>query len=297
MDGERVVITGATGFIGRALTRALLAQGATVIALAREKPGRRLGEGVVEGAEVVEVDLRYAAGVRRAVEAAQPTLAVHLAAVGVTDPFLPVGEALRGNLDSTINLLKAVSGRCRVIVARTPGEVDSINTYAAAKAAAWQFCKMYQRTQGWPITAVMPFQVYGPEQPAKTIIGAAVTAAKAGENFPTTPGEQMRDWVYIDDVVAGIIAASRAGRIDGRTIELGTGVGTSVREVVEKVFKLAGQGRPLIGALPPRPGEPPSQIADAGLTEQLIDWRAGVGLDEGLKKVIETSNDKRETSP
>ncbi len=286
VNGERVLITGATGFIGRALTRALLADGATVTALVRERPGRRLGEGVVEGAEVVEVDLRYAAGVRRAVESAQPTLAVHLAAVGVTDPFLPIGEALRGNLDSTINLLNAVFGRCRVIVARTPGEIDSINTYAAAKASAWQFCRMFQRTQGWPITAVMPFQVYGPGQPAKTVVGAAVSAAKAGEDFPTTPGEQMRDWVYIDDVTAGIIAASRASRIDGRTIELGTGLGTSVREVVEKVFKLAGQGRPLIGALPQRPGEPPSQIADADTTEQLIDWRARVSLDEGLRRVI-----------
>lgn len=297
MNGERVLITGATGFIGRALTRAWLADGATVTALVREKPGRRLGQEVSQGTEAVEVDLRYAAGVRRAVEAAQPTLAVHLAAVGVTDPFLPIGEALRGNLEATINLLNAVSGRCRVIVARTPGEIDSINTYAAAKAAAWQFCKMYQRTQGWPITAVMPFQVYGPGQPAQTIIGAAAAAAKAGESFPTTSGEQVRDWVYIDDVVAGIIAASRASGIDGRTIDLGTGVGTPVREAVEKVFKLAGHGRPLVGVLPPRPGEPPSQIADAEMTEQLIGWRARVSLDEGLRKVIETSNDKRETSP
>ena len=286
MDGERVIVTGATGFIGRALTRAWLADGATVTALVREKPGRQLGQGAPQGAEAVEVDLRYAAGVRRAVEAAQPTLVVHLAAVGVTDPFLPIGEALRGNLEATINLIKAVSGRCRVVVARTPGEIDSINTYAAAKAAAWQFCRMFHRTQGWPITAVMPFQVYGPEQPAKTVIGAAVTAAKAGDNFAATPGEQMRDWIYIDDVTAGIIAASRAGRIDGRTIELGTGVGTSVREVVEKVFKLAGQGRPLIGALPQRSGEPLSQIADADIAEQLIGWRAKVGLDEGLRRVI-----------
>jgi nucleoside-diphosphate-sugar epimerase len=296
VNSERVLITGATGFIGRALTRALLAQGATVTAFAREKPGRRLGEGVPAGAEIVEVDLRYAAGVKRAVEAAQPTLAVHLAAVGVTDPFLPIGEALRGNLETTINLLKAVSGRCRVVVARTPGELDSINTYAAAKAAAWQFCRMFQRTQGWPITAVMPFQVYGPGQPAKTVVGAALSAARAGEDFPTTPGEQMRDWIYIDDAVAGIIAASRADAVDGETIELGTGLGTPVREVVEKVFKLAGQGRPLIGALPQRPGEAPSQIANADRTEQLISWRARVSLDEGLRKVIETSNDKRETS-
>ncbi len=218
MSGERVIVTGATGFIGWALTRALLAEGAQVTALVREKAGRRLGEGVPEGVEIAEVDLRYAAGVKRAIEAAQPTLVVHLAAVGVTDPFLPLGEALRGNLEATINLLNAVSGRCKILVARTPGEIEAINTYAAAKAAAWQFCRMYQRTQGWPITGVMPFQVYGPGQPAKTVLGAALAAARAGDGFPATSGEQMRDWVYMDDVVAGIIAASRASGVEGETV-------------------------------------------------------------------------------
>ncbi len=59
-----------------------------------------------------------------------------------------------------------------------------------------------------------------------------------------------------------------------------------MREVVEKVFKLIGRGRPLLGALPLRPGEAPTQIANADRTEQSIGWRAKVGLDEGLRRVI-----------
>jgi len=286
MQGERIVVTGATGFIGRTLTKALLAEGAKVTALVREKPGWPLGDGVLEGAEVIEADLRYAAGLKRAVESAAPTLAVHLAAVGVTEPFISVKEALRGNVEGTINLLNAVGGRCRVIVARTPGEIDTINVYAASKAAAWQFCRMYHRTQGWPITAVMPFQVYGPGQSPKTVLGAAVSAARSGDSFPTTSGEQVRDWIYIDDVVDGILATARGKNVDGETVELGTGIGTAVSTVVTRVFQLARRGRPIIGALPPRPGEVPVQIADADRTEQVIRWRAKVGVEEGLRKII-----------
>jgi nucleoside-diphosphate-sugar epimerase len=276
----RVVVTGATGFIGRALTKRLLDDGATVIAFVLPEPLQR--SLVVEGAEIVDCDLRYANDARRAVESASPELVIHLAAVGVTDPFLPIHDALRGNLEATINLIKAINGACKLIVTRTPTEYDSMNVYAASKAAAWEFCKMFFRTQNFPITAVMPFQVYGRGLTGRSVLGAALKAARAGENFPTTSGEQVRDWIYIDDVVEGIIATSRAQNVEGQTIELGTGVGTPVRDVVKKIFDLAGRGQPLIGALPQRPGEVAQQIADAARSEKLIGWRAKVGLDEGL---------------
>ncbi len=288
LKSERIFVTGATGFIGRALVRRLVNDGAAVTALVRERPGQSRRGDVPDGVAIAEVDLRYAAGVARAVNEADPTLVVHLAAAGVTDPFLPVHEALRGNLDATINLLKAVAGRCRVLVARTPGEREALNVYAAAKAAAWAFCQMYRRTEGWPIVGVMPFHAYGPGQPAHTLVAAAVRAAKAGERFPTTSGEQVRDWVYLPDVVEGFIAVARANVIEGDTVELGTGIGTPVREVVERIFKLAGQGRAIIGVLPQRPGEAPSQIADAARTGQLIGWRAQISLDEGLTRLLTT---------
>ena len=281
---QRVVVTGATGFIGRALTRRLLDDGATVIAFVLPEPLQR--SLVVEGAEIVDCDLRYANDARRAVEAASPELVVHLAAVGVTDPFLPIHDALRGNLEATINLIKGINGACKLIVTRTPTEYDSMNVYAASKAAAWEFCKMFFRTQNFPITAVMPFQVYGRGLSERSVLGAALKAARAGENFPTTSGEQVRDWIYIDDVVEGIIATSRAQNVEGETIELGSGVGTPVREVVKKVFDLVGRGQPLIGVLPQRPGEVAQQIADAERSEKLIGWRAKVGLEEGLRKII-----------
>ncbi|MEK7442342.1 MAG: NAD(P)-dependent oxidoreductase [Chloroflexota bacterium] len=282
--GKRIVVTGATGFIGRALTKRLLDDGATVIAFVLPEPLQR--SLVVEGAEIVDCDLRYANDARRAVEAASPDLVVHLAAVGVTDPFLPIHDALRGNLEATINLIKAINGACKLIVTRTPTEYDSMNVYAASKAAAWEFCKMFFRTQGFPITAVMPFQVYGRGLSERSLLGAALKAARNDESFPTTSGEQVRDWIYIDDVIEGIVATSRAQNVEGETIELGTGAGTPVRDVVKKVFDLVGRGQPLIGALPQRAGEVAQQIANAERSETLTGWRAKIGLDEGLKWMI-----------
>jgi nucleoside-diphosphate-sugar epimerase len=119
------------------------------------------------------------------------------------------------------------------------------------------------------------------------VLGAALQAARAGQNFPMTQGEQKRDWVYIDDVVTGILAAVHAQNLEGRTVDLGTGLATSVREVVTRLFeRVGGRGQPLVGALAPRPGEVPLQQAAAAETERLIGWRAAIELDDGLQRFI-----------
>lgn len=285
--GRRVLITGATGFIGRRLTPRLMELGAQVTALVAGDLPRRSEMGWAESVDWREADLRYREGVRRGVQAARPEVVFHLAAAGVTDPFLPVEAALRTNLAGALNLLESVRGQARVVVARTPGEVHCTNVYNTSKAAAWAFCRMYHRTQGWPIVGMMLFQTYGPGQPAEALLPAALAAAREGRDFPLTPGEQVRDWVFIDDVVEALLCAGLASELDGESLEVGTGVGHSVREVVERVYALVDSpARPLAGALPYRPGEVMHQVADAERTRARLGWRAKIGLEAGLKRLL-----------
>jgi UDP-glucose 4-epimerase len=102
-----------------------------------------------------------------------------------------------------------------------------------------------------------------------------------------TPGGQVRDWIYVDDVVGGLLSALCRPLSPGTTVELGTGVGTSVAEVVERIYTLCGSpGRPLPGALAPRPGESSRQVADALRARQLLGWQAMTSLDEGLRRLL-----------
>lgn len=288
-----VLVTGATGFIGCHLVRHLVEAGREVTILVREAYG--MGE-PLPGAlavlrpqiQAVYADLRNVKLTVRAVEEAAPEQIVHLAAAGTTDPFLPVNDALRHNLQGTLNLLRAAFEKTfttrQVIVARTPGERSAMNVYAASKAAAWNFCQMYARTQLWPIHGAMIFQAYGSGQPEKTLIPAAFSAAMAGDDFPMTSGEQKRDWIHVHDVVEGIAAMMRCEPQPGTTVELGTGQVASVVEVVRHIYALAGcGGRPRPGALPDRPGETPVQVADAGSTRALLGWEANLSLPRGLR--------------
>ena len=102
-----------------------------------------------------------------------------------------------------------------------------------------------------------------------------------------TSGEQARDFVYVEDVAAGLLAAAAAPDIAGESLDLGTGVAQPVRQAVERVWELAsGTGSLLPGALPYRSGEVMRIVANADRTAQLTGWRAQVTLDEGLRRTI-----------
>ena len=242
--------------------------------------------------QVVYADLRNFQLTSRAIAAAEPTHVIHLAAVGVTDPFLGLDTALRHNLNGTINLIRACfekrQGVQQLIVARTPGERTNMNVYAASKAAAWNFCEMYGRTHHWPIHGAMIFQAYGPGQSPRNLIPAAITAAQAGQDFPMTSGAQQRDWLYSDDLVTGLWAMLQAELSPAETVELGSGKTASVAQVVQQIYEIVGgAGRPLIGTLPNRPGEETVQFANAPQTRQQINWQAATPLKTGLAQTIQ----------
>ncbi len=299
MGRPRILITGATGFIARSLVPKLMEEAEVILLLLEE-----FGSGTPLPApldklrpnlETVYADLRNYQLTARALRQARPDKVIHLAAVGVSDPFLNVNTALSHNVTGTLNLLRAcfeADGMdvSQLVVARTPGERTAMNVYAASKAAAWSFCRMYAHTAQWPIQGAMIFQAFGPHQPPHLLIPAALQAALAGEDFPMTTGEQEKDWIYIDDIVAGFQALLRAELLPGTTVELGTGRATRVADVVEELYGIVRHGgRPIIGAIPNRPGEAPRQIADAKQTAATINWRAGLSLSEALRKLVNSA--------
>lgn len=291
----RVFVTGASGFIGRRVVHYLVRGGHDARVLLEDRDGESASfqESLALHRTSIQSytgDLKDHAFVSDLLGQLQPEAIIHLAAVGVSDPFLDYETAITNNILGTVHLATAYFEGFRgsqtigkMVLARTPGERTNMNMYAASKAGAWGFCDMFARTNNWPINGAIIYQAYGPGQPVHTFVTAAMTAALKGQDFPMSSGRQIRDWIYVDDVARGLIAMIEADLKPGTSLDLGSGSPLSLGQMAIRIYELVGgKGRPLTGAIPDRPGEELSQIADAERTSRYLGWQPEIPVNEGL---------------
>lgn len=293
--GARVLVTGASGFLGAPLCRRLAEAGARVHGVSRRS--ELSGEGL-EGAS--RGDLADAGFARELVAEARPELLFHLASeVTGSREAEAVLPTFRGNLESTVNLLLAAreAGCRRVVLAGSmeepePGPGGELpvpaSPYAAAKGAASAYARMFHALWGLPVVTARVFMVYGPGQrDLRKLVPYVTLALLRGERPRLSSGRRPVDWIYVDDVVEGLVALGTAPGIEGERLDLGSGEAVSVREVAERLAAIAGgSGGGLgFGELPDRPMEQIRE-ADPDRTRERTGWRPRVALEEGLRRTV-----------
>lgn len=296
LAGRSVLLTGAAGFIGSHLLRRLLACGATVHATSRAV--RPIGELTLHWHQI---DLGDEAAVDEMVRATKPELIFHLAShvAGARDLAL-VLPTFHANLASTVYLLTAAAkvGCERFVLTGSleepqfgeaqSGEAPPSSPYAAAKAAAASYARMFHLLYGTPVVLARLFMVYGPaQQDVRKLVPYVILSLLQGDEVKLSSGTRPVDWVYVDDVVEGLLRLAVTDGLEGRRIDLGSGRLVTVREVVEKLYGLVAPGaEPAFGGLPDRPHEQ-VRAADVDATEELLGWRPAVGLDKGLGATVD----------
>jgi UDP-glucose 4-epimerase len=315
---RRVLVTGASGFIGNALCRRLIASGVEVHGISRNPSlgtdaqywwrciaGDMSRKTHASDIQWWNADLAQLEAVRSLVRAIRPDATFHLASL-VTgsrslESVLPI---LKNNFLTTLNILisTAENNTGRIILAGSfeePDEVDSApcSPYAAAKSSATGYARMFHALYQTPIVIAKIFMVYGPDQSDHTkLIPYVITSLLRREAPKLSSGIRLVDWIYVDDVVDGLIGCAQTPGIDGRTVELGSGKLHSIREIVEQLHALMTPGvDPLFGALPDRPLER-SRAADTSGSYKLIGWRPSTSIETGLRRTIERYKKKIHSS-
>jgi len=204
-----------------------------------------------------------------------------------------VQETLAGNLISAVNILVAAenAGVVKTILAGSLEEPDTTESqpvpaspYAASKWAASGYARMMHALYGMDVAVARIFMVYGPGQQdhAKFVPYVCIAAAKS-EAPKLMSGGRPVDWIFIDDVVAGLIEMSLSGPVDGSYVDLGSGESVTTGQVAQQICKIAATGvEPEIGALPDRAMEQ-IRVADTGATLDVLGWSAKTSLDAGLE--------------
>src|SRR5690606_13796615 len=154
--------------------------------------------------------------------------------------------------------------------------------YAAAKWASSGYARMFAALYDLPVVTARIFMTYGPAQPDRNKLIPYVTDCLLRGDAPKlTSGERLVDWVYVDDVVEGLLASALEPAAAGQTVDLGSGELVPIRTVVEHLVRIARpEATPEFGALPGRPMEH-SRVADVAASRALIGWSPTTSLADG----------------
>jgi nucleoside-diphosphate-sugar epimerase len=291
----RVLVTGATGFIGRHTLAPLATAGHEVHALATRSTPQLADEVIWHSG-----DLLASADV---VAEAAPDVLLHLAWYVEPGRFWTARENVSW-VEGSLALLRAFSaaGGRRAVIAGTSAEYDwsalgercheletplrPATLYGAAKHALHLVAERYSEREGFDLAWGRIFFVYGPGEPDGRLVPSVGRALLAGEPVPTTRGEQVRDFMYVSDV-AEAFAALVDSEVTG-AVNVASGEPVRIRELVERLAAAAGRSDlPRLGALPDREGDPQRLVADISRLRNEVGFAPRIGLPEGLEQMLE----------
>jgi len=301
-----VLVTGGAGFIGSHLVARLVRDGPAVRVLDNFSTGKpkRLAA-VRDDIDLIEGDLRDEGAVGRATRGVGTVY--HLAAEpsvprSIADPQTTVDV----NITGTLRLLEAaVANGCRRLVFASTCAVygdagddpipettlpQPLSPYAMSKLAGEQLCAIFSSIHGLETVSLRYFNVFGPGQDPSSAYAAAIprfASALIAGHPPVVygDGEQTRDFVFVDDVVAANLRAGGADAVSGGVFNIGSGHPTSVNAVVATLQNLLGTDVP-VRHEPARPGDIRHSLADIGRARALLGFAPGVSFAEGLERVI-----------
>lgn len=295
-----VLVTGASGFIGKHLTLALSRENAVISTFDYKKTAWTF--------DVVEYigDLRDAESVNDCLIASKPEIIFHLAAYKErSSNIIDFYSAIDTNLIGTLNLLEAsrnLEGVKSIVVLGTAEEYgaatrpfteisreQAVNAYSFSKLCTTHLCETIYNLYHLPITIVRPSVAYGPRQEGDMFLPALIQSIIRDQPFNMSPGKQTRDYIYIDDLIDVLLqVVIYYKEVSGEIINVGSGEPVVLSDLVLEVKRILNKpGLVNIGVVDYRPGDIMNYSVDISKARQLLDWSPNVSLNEGLQKTIE----------
>jgi dolichol-phosphate mannosyltransferase len=307
---KRIVITGATGFIGANLAHRLVRDGHQVHALLRSSYRDWRIRDLVDDMGRHVVNLADEAEVTGAIGAIRPDWIFHLAVHGAYAAQTDLHQMVATNVTGAINVIRAgLRAGAETIVSTgssseygvkssPPGEqtwLDPNSHYAITKAAATHFARYTSIAEAANIVTLRLYSVYGPYEEPKRLMPTLVAYARRGRLPSLADARVARDFVFVDDVVdAYLRVAASPVQGYGQVFNVASGIQSTLADVVACARDLFGVAAdPRWGSMPDRAWDAETWVGDPTAIAQTFEWRATTSLRDGLSAL----NDWIEVSP
>lgn len=285
-----MLVTGARGFLGSHVRVALEHLAADVICTTRERrPQRR---------DWLTCNYSDRADVARVLQRTQPDVVLHLSGFASSELGVQgVEQAIDANVMATYHLMLGVAHECpqaRLVTAGTLESADPgrqrpyfFTPYGGSKVMAQLLVQILRDFAELDVTSARIGMTYGPGDPnTRRLVPRLVSSLLTGEVLATSLGDRLEDWIYIDDVVSGLLACAVAEQPLPHSLDVATGQLVPVRHVIEAVHRMLGVTAVVPpGSLPDRPGD--QSQADLDRTRRVTGWSPQVTLATGLQHTVD----------
>lgn len=275
---SRILVTGASGFVGQRLVRALTAQGDSVI-----------GHSVEDG------------HIARSTFEPGASHVFHLA--GCT--FVPASyqkpfEYYEVNFLGTVNVLEYcrrnnasitfissyVYGHPKTLPIAEDHPLEAVNPYGHTKLLGEDVCRFYEKCFGVPVTVVRPFNLYGSGQADHFLIPLLVQQVVSADIAEISVADlrPRRDFLHVDDLIDLLL---RVGQRKTGTYNAGSGVSYSIGEIIDILNSMTGRAKPVRDRGERRPNEIMDVVADIRRARADLDWQPSISLTDGLRQMLQ----------
>ena len=294
---KRVILTGATGYIGKRAIRHLLDNGFSVHAVTTKS----LDDKTIKDLFWHRTNLLDPAATKALIETVRPTHLLHFAWYVEHGKFWNADENLDW-LQASLYLAKTFveTGGKRMVTAGTCAEYDwtskspfkeyktpwySQTIYGASKIALSSTLEAYAKYYDFDFASGKYFSVYGEDESPNRLIPSVVRALIENKPAETSHGNQIRDFLFVEEIAKAFVALLESD-VRG-AVNIASGEGVRLKEIVREIAEIIGKPELLrIGALPSPQSEPPEIVADTTKLREEVGWRKEHNLKEGLAETV-----------
>ncbi|MCX5699370.1 MAG: SDR family NAD(P)-dependent oxidoreductase [Candidatus Omnitrophica bacterium] len=304
IKGKKILVTGATGFVGANLVRHFLKKGANISILKRQQSNLWRIKDIINQISVCNADLLDYARVNKAVKRIRPEVIFHAAAYGGHVTQDNPTRILKTNFDGTVNLLDACLKRGFGLFVNTGSsseygikdspmkESDLLNPvtlYGISKAAASIYCQYAAKKHSLPIVTLRLFSPYGYFDDGSRAISYIILSCLKTKTVNISSPDSVRDFIFIDDVVdAYEKALERSSKMSEGIFNIGSGKQRSIEKLAGKITRAVDNN--IVVKYPKKSSariEPKSWVADISKSHAGLKWKPRFNIDEGLSKTID----------